>query len=322
MMTATMAVTLARHGAMPNPTKEPAVGVRHTARGGVLLPATSLGKWAVAAQARYSSSFGIPPSGDGSRKQEEASETRSEDGDADVTKAQLLAASIPHVKNLGWSQAAIVAGAKDLGLSPSIGGLLERGEAELVEHVVKQQNAEFISKLEGLQAGDLQGMRMGDKMYTALKMRLEMNIPYIDSWPQALAVLTQPQNAPHSLALLTNLVDDIWHTLGDRSVDMSWYTKRGLLAGIYVSTELYMLTDSSPDFHDTWEALQRRLDDVESAGGAVREFSKQLERLFGSAGFPSTAQTKPSPEGASQTQSGADSSRGSQEKETSQSEAK
>lgn len=57
--------------------------------------------------------------------------------------------------------------------------LPNRLNASVHQHVVKQQNAEFISKLEGLQAGDLQGMRMGDKMYTALKMRLEMNIPYI-----------------------------------------------------------------------------------------------------------------------------------------------
>jgi hypothetical protein len=33
----------------------------------------------------------------------------------------------------GWTQAAIVAGAKDIGLSPAIGGVLERGESELVE---------------------------------------------------------------------------------------------------------------------------------------------------------------------------------------------
>jgi len=34
---------------------------------------------------------------------------------------------------LGWSAAALAAGAADVGLSPSSAGLLDRGEAELVE---------------------------------------------------------------------------------------------------------------------------------------------------------------------------------------------
>lgn len=43
---------------------------------------------------------------------------------------------------------------------------------------------------------------------------------------------TKPQNAPHALALLSQLVDDVWAlAAGDRSTDMSWYTKRALLAG-------------------------------------------------------------------------------------------
>lgn len=35
-----------------------------------------------------------------------------------------------------------------------------------------------------------------------------------------------------------------------------------MLAGVYTSTELYMLTDASDNFADTWAFLDRRLDDV------------------------------------------------------------
>ena len=42
------------------------------------------------------------------------------------------------------------------------------------------------------------------------------------------------------------LVDEIWHAVGDEASDIDWYVKRTILGGIYSSTEVYMLTDSSP----------------------------------------------------------------------------
>lgn len=42
------------------------------------------------------------------------------------------------------------------------------------------------------------------------------------------------------------LVDEIWHAAGDEASDLDWYVKRTVLAGIYSTTEIYMLTDGSP----------------------------------------------------------------------------
>lgn len=42
------------------------------------------------------------------------------------------------------------------------------------------------------------------------------------------------------------LVDEIWHAAGDEASDIDWYVKRTVLGGIYSTTEIYMLTDSSP----------------------------------------------------------------------------
>ena len=51
---------------------------------------------------------------------------------------------------------------------------------------------------------------------------------------------------------------------------INWYTKRGMLAGIYKSTEIYMLQDKSEDFQDTWEFLDRRVEDVSKFGKTLR----------------------------------------------------
>lgn len=49
------------------------------------------------------------------------------------------------------------------------------------------------------------------------------------------------------------------------------YTKRALLAGVIGATELFMITDYSPGYADTWAALDRRLADVSQLGKAAAQ---------------------------------------------------
>lgn len=89
--------------------------------------------------------------------------------------------------------------------------------------------------------------------------------------------MAQPSAAVVGCRQLAFIVDEIWHAAGDQATDTSWYTKRALLAGVYSSTELYMLTDYSPEYADTWESLDRRLADVMRLGSAAREVSVPIE---------------------------------------------
>ena len=54
-----------------------------------------------------------------------------------------------------------------------------------------------------------------------METRLRMIVPYLSTWPQAMAVQTLPQNAVESWTNLANLCDEIWYYAGDRSVDVS-----------------------------------------------------------------------------------------------------
>ena len=110
-----------------------------------------------------------------------------------------------------------------------------------------------------------------------IRIRLEMQAPYISKWPQALSIQVlyfspipfvkalacinnpkhlnncyqfclqaQPLNVPKSFKQRAMLVDEIWHAVDDEASDIDWYVKRTVLGGIYSTTEIYMLTDSSP----------------------------------------------------------------------------
>ena len=70
--------------------------------------------------------------------------------------------------------------------------------------------------------------------------------------------------------MINHLVDEIWYMAGDRSTDINWYTKRGLLKTVYISTELYMLQDKSHNHEQTWKFLERRIDEMVQAQSTIQ----------------------------------------------------
>jgi ubiquinone biosynthesis protein COQ9 len=82
------------------------------------------------------------------------------------------------------------------------------------------------------------------------------------------------ENIPASMQELGNLSDEIWYLAGDTAVDFSYYTKRASLSAVYASSELFMTTDTSPDFAMTEEFLERRLEAVQKVGGAIGGLSQ------------------------------------------------
>lgn len=87
---------------------------------------------------------------------------------------------------------------------------------------------------------------------------------------QALAIMAQPSYVSESLRELAKLSDEIWFSVGDTSVDPSWYTKRASLSAVYASAELFMTTDRSEAFVETHKFLRRRLEEVHNVGGSLR----------------------------------------------------
>ncbi|KAF7646611.1 hypothetical protein LDENG_00184810 [Lucifuga dentata] len=181
-------------------------------------------------------------------------------------QARILTAALEFVPLHGWSMEAIAAGAETLGLSSASTGMFNNGAGDLVLHFIAQCNSQLTEILaeqhNQVQLGQAEPKKTADFLRDAVETRLRMHIPYIDTWPQAMSILLLPHNIPDSLKYLSALVDDIWYYAGDRSTDMNWYTKRAALTGIFNTTELVMLQDSSPDFQDTWNFLDNRIQDV------------------------------------------------------------
>ncbi|TKY54403.1 Ubiquinone biosynthesis protein COQ9 [Spatholobus suberectus] len=184
-------------------------------------------------------------------------------------QARVLQASLPYVIKLGWTEEALIAGARDVGLSPSIVGSLSRKEAALVEYFMDDCLQRLVDKVDSDES--LKNLTPSDCISKLIRFRLKMQAPYISTWPQALSIQAQPVNVPTSFKQRAALVDEIWHAAGDNASDIDWYAKRTILGGIYSTTEIYMLTDGSPDFRDTWAFLDARVKDAFDLKKTIQE---------------------------------------------------
>ncbi|XP_035013267.1 ubiquinone biosynthesis protein COQ9, mitochondrial isoform X2 [Hippoglossus stenolepis] len=201
----------------------------------------------------------------------------------DQLQARILTAALEFVPLHGWSMEAIASGAETLGLSSASTGMFNNGSGDLVLHFIAQCNSQLTEILaeqhKQVQLGQAEPKKTADFLRDAVETRLRMHIPYIETWPQAMSILLLPHNIPDSLKHLSTLVDDIWYYAGDRSTDMNWYTKRAALTGIYNTTELVMVQDSSPDFQDTWNFLDNRIQDVVNMASTAKQVQSTGEAV-------------------------------------------
>ncbi|KAG1366398.1 ubiquinone biosynthesis protein COQ9-B, mitochondrial [Cocos nucifera] len=182
-------------------------------------------------------------------------------GDYEEEQARVLRAAVPHVVRFGWSESALIAGARDVGLSPSIVGSFPRKEAALVEFFMDDCLQRLIDRIDS--GEELKDLILSDRLSKLIRIRLEMQAPYISKWPQALSIQAQPVNLPTSFKQRALLVDEIWHAAGDTGSDIDWYVKRTVLG----------------DFRDTWKFLGHRIKDAFDLQKTVKEAAYLAEAV-------------------------------------------
>lgn len=174
----------------------------------------------------------------------------------DMKKRDILQAALSFVPQHGWTRQSLILGAEKIGQPGISHSLISRGPIELVEFFNTSANDELEDELATQQ--DLQ-LSTNQFLCNAVTTRLKMLTPYIHHWPQAMAMMALPSNAPTALKNLTRMVDDMWYYAGDRSTYFDWYPKRVGLAMVYTSAEVYMIQDSSKEFENTWKFVDRQL---------------------------------------------------------------
>lgn len=172
-------------------------------------------------------------------------------------RERLIAAILPDVPFDGWTYRALRRAARraDIPADEAI-ALFPGGAPDMIAEFSHWADRQMLERLRQEAAG---AASVSQRVASALRLRFEVLLPWREAVRRALSILAMPHNAPLALRLLYDTVDAIWHGVGDRATDFSFYTKRATLAGIVAAATLYWLDDRSPECADTQAFIERRL---------------------------------------------------------------
>jgi ubiquinone biosynthesis protein COQ9 len=180
--------------------------------------------------------------------------------DEPARKDAFLAALLPDVPFDGWSVDAMRAAAHRIGMEEAeLALLFPGGPRDAVAWFSRWADRLM---LETVAAQPLDGLNVGERIGLGVRTRLRLLAPHREAVRRGLSLLALPANAPLGLRLLYDTVDATWYAAGDGATDFSFYTKRGMLAGIYAATTLYWLDDRSADGSASDAFLGRRLAEI------------------------------------------------------------
>jgi ubiquinone biosynthesis protein COQ9 len=165
-------------------------------------------------------------------------------------------AALPYVPRLGWTEAALEAGLRDLAENPAAHRwLFPRGPVGAVEAWIDliDRRMEAAAAQE-----DLAALRIPARIRRLVAIRLELLEPQRDSLRRALALLVLPWNAAVAARSLARTADALWAAAGDRSADFSWYTRRASLGALYLATLAYWLREPG-GIGEALDFLDRRM---------------------------------------------------------------
>jgi ubiquinone biosynthesis protein COQ9 len=186
-------------------------------------------------------------------------------------------AVLPLVERQGWCMATLRQAMSAQGAEPLDAELLfPGGTPDLIEAFVDLTDRRMEAAAEAAGVAEL---RVSARVRALIALRLQLTRPHKDAVRRSLAILSLPRNAALATRTLARTVDSVWHAAGDRSADFSWYTKRGLLAGVYSATILFWLRDHSDDDAETLAFLDRRLANVAAIGRLRRRLDGVMARF-------------------------------------------
>ncbi len=173
---------------------------------------------------------------------------------------KIIDATLAHVVFDGWSETSFAAAIEETGTDRATAEVIfPRGAVDVAVAFHKRGDAEMVARMK---RENLLAMRYSERVAAAVRFRLEAVAAHKEAVRRGSTLFALPQYAADGAKLVWGTADAIWKTLGDRSDDYNWYTKRATLSGVYGATVLFWLGDESEDHAVSWEFLNRRIENV------------------------------------------------------------
>ena len=206
----------------------------------------------------------------------------------------------------------------DRRLSGAAHGLCPDGPIELVQHFIADCNVRTQQHLDALLAAE-SGVETSptsmDVLRSGIHFRLEQIMPRAGKWSEAMSLSADPRFVPTSLRQLAELSDLLCSAASSASSASStssvagssaagscsgggeglsaareWEgsvvksaARRALVGGIYTAAEVFLVQDTSADFRETWDFVERRLDGLGDVSTTL-DGANDIAAALGSAG--------------------------------------
>ncbi len=181
-----------------------------------------------------------------------------------------IARVLPQVPEHGWGWRALRASPPPPGSADALPAeeLFPGGGPEMIEVFCDLADRRMLDSAGALDPA----LRPTQRLRGALALRFAQNRPFRAAVRRAAAAMALPGQARLAARCTYRTVDALWAASGDRSVDVSWYTKRLTLGVIYSATLLFWLQDDGPDDDLTMAFFDRRV-------AGLRTFGRWRARL-------------------------------------------
>ena len=178
----------------------------------------------------------------------------------EAARRAILAAALERAPFEGWTRLMLAAAAKDGGVDRATSAAaFPRGVADILAFWSEAMDADMTAAMAG---PDFAKLRVRDKVAFGLSKRLDILRPHKETARRAAATLALPVFAPVGARLAWKTADAIWRALGDKSTDFNFYTKRGILTGVWTSTFARWLADDTKDEAPTKKFLAARIENI------------------------------------------------------------
>jgi len=173
---------------------------------------------------------------------------------------KVINCTLKHVPLEGWTLKALNLGAKDAEVeSQDVLVFFNHDIDNVISYYSEMLDLQMTQMLESY---NLEDMKIRERIALSVMTRLELMTPHRESANCTASYLACPTKLPLASKLLYKTVNIMWYCAGDTATDFNFYTKRGLLAGVYSTAFIYWLNDQSAGFADTRAFVERRISNV------------------------------------------------------------
>ena len=184
---------------------------------------------------------------------------------------KLMKAALPNVAFDGWSNSTFVAACTEADFSERKARLFcPRGAIDLAVAFHKWGDDQLETTFKKKKISQL---KVRERIRKAVELRIKLASDK-EAVRRGVVLFSLPIHAFEGSRLIWETSDLIWELVGDNSEDYNWYSKRTILSAVYASTVLYWLGDNSEGSVETWQFLDRRIEDVMKFENAKAQLNK------------------------------------------------